>query len=121
MNSTPNLFDATTRQQLADLYGPRAAQIQRASNSAAELDDTFQARAEGFIAQYAQRHRKFTGEECTAAALAAGIVPPCHGCWGTPMRKAIRRGWIRRIDYLPRVNGNPQPLYGSLVFDERHA
>lgn len=118
MNATPNLFDATTRQQLADMYGARSAQIQRASDNADELDDAFKHAARAFLRRFAIAHRKFTAEDVTAAAALTGLVAPCHGCWGSIFRDAARSGVIRRIDYLPRRNSNPAPLYASLVYVE---
>jgi hypothetical protein len=113
-----NLFDASTRSQMTDLYGIRAPQIQRAAQNADEIDETFQDRADRFIVDYAKTHRKFLAEEVTAAAAIAGITSTAHGCWGRPFRRAQVRDVIKRIDYLPRANGNPAPLYVSMVFVE---
>lgn len=121
MNALPNLFDATTRQQLAELYGPRSAQIQRAENNAAELDETFHERADAWVADYAARHAQFTASRCTNAAQLAGVESPAHGAWGSVFKRAQAAGIIRRIGFMARKNGNPAPLYGSLVFDERNA
>jgi hypothetical protein len=118
MSAAPNLFDATTRQHMADLYGTRSAQIQRASNNAAELDDTFNPAARAFLRQFAHEQRMFTAEDVTRAAALVGLVAPCHGPWGSIFRDAARSGVIRRIDYLPRRNSNPAPLYESLAYME---
>lgn len=118
MSATPNLFDATTRQQLADLYGARSAQIQRAADNAAELDETFQARADAWVTSYAAQHAQFTASRCTNAARLAGVESPAHGAWGSVFKRAQAAGTIRRIGFTARKNGNPAPLYGSLIYAE---
>ena len=113
--SMHSLFDASERQKTVDLYGPRAAHIQSAAQHAELLDDTFNPAAHAFLAKFAREQHMFTGEDVTRAAALTGLVAPCHGAWGSIFRRAQNKT-IRRIDYLPRQNGNPAPLYASLVY-----
>jgi hypothetical protein len=114
LSALPNLFDAETRRLAAELYGPRAAQIQRASQNADWLDETFQARADAWVISYAASHGPFTASWCTNAARLAGVESPAHGCWGAVFKRAQANGVIERIGYRPRKNGNPAPLYASI-------
>ena len=91
-----------------------------AGEKAERLDDTFPARAEAFIYQYAREQFEFTGEQVSAAAEREGIVPLNGGrAWGTPIKRALAARVMEPTDRTaPRLKGHGAPVvvYRSMVF-----
>jgi hypothetical protein len=88
----------------------------QAIEHAERIDDTFGERAYAWIVSYAQTHRQFISEQCTAAAAAAGIVSPADDrAWGAPFHRAARAGVIRKIGFgvSQRRHLSPTPLWAS--------
>jgi hypothetical protein len=69
-----------------------------------------------WIITYALAHREFISEDCTSAALAAGIPAPHDDrAWGAPFARAARQKIIIRIGYgvSKRRHLSPTPLWRS--------
>lgn len=70
-----------------------------------------------WIEKYAETHAFFISEECTQAAVAAGVPMP-HDLrgWGSLYPMAARRGFIARNGYgtSKRRNLSPTPMWQSL-------
>lgn len=72
-----------------------------------------------WITTYAIAHREFVSEDCTAAALAAGIpAPPDDRAWGAPFARAAKQRIIVRIGYgvSKRRHLSPTPLWQSQTY-----
>ncbi len=109
--------------QLAiDISAARAAGqrgMRLAIERAEHLDDTFPARAEAFIYEYARTHGQFISEALTAAAEAAGVAPLSDPrAWGAPFKRAAAAGVIRRIGFGTSLRRHcaATPLWASLVY-----
>lgn len=91
-----------------------------AIEKAERLDDTFPARAEAFIYEYARMHYEFTSEQATAAAERAGVNPLSDSrAWGAPIKRAVFGGVMEATDRTaPRLKGHGAPavVWRSLVF-----
>ena len=93
--------------------------MRQAIERAERLDDTFPARAEAFIYEYARTHGQFISEALTAAAEAAGVVPMSDPrAWGAPFKRAAAAGVIRRIGFGTSLRRHcaATPLWASLVY-----
>ncbi len=69
------------------------------------------------IEKYAETHAFFISEECTQAAIAAGVpVPHDLRGWGSLYPKAARKGVIAKHGYGTslRRNCSPTPMWRSL-------
>ena len=98
--------------------------IAQAADHAERLEDGFGERAFQFICTYAETHRVFISEECTAAAAAAGLVSPADPrAWGAPFQRAARARVIEKIGFgiSQRRHLSPTPKWQSLVFAGRAA
>jgi hypothetical protein len=75
------------------------------------------AAAFAWIEKYAAEHAFFISEECTQAAIAAGVpVPHDLRGWGSLYPKAARKGIIAKNGYgtSKRRNLSPTPMWRSL-------
>lgn len=72
-----------------------------------------------WIKTYALAHREFISEDCSAAAVAAGIPAPHDTkAWGPAFARASRQRIIVRIGYgvSKRRHLSPTPLWQSQTF-----
>lgn len=85
-----------------------AAAGEHARAKAEEVCPDFSRRAYDFIANYAASTSQvqFSGEDLTNCMKAFGIVPHDDRAFGAIFAKAIRRGVIRVVGYVPRVKGH---------------
>lgn len=87
---------------------------------AERLDDTFPARADAFIREYARTHFEFTSEQVTAAAERADVKPLSDGrAWGAPIKRAAYAGvMVATGKTAPRLKGHGSPavVWRSMVF-----
>lgn len=94
--------------------------MRQAIEHAERLDDTFPARADAFIREYARTHFEFTSEQVTAAAERAGVKPLSDGrAWGAPIKRAASVGVMVATDKTaPRLKGHGSPavVWRSLKF-----
>lgn len=97
-------IDFSARAHTARKLGTEAAD--RARGKADEVCPGFSERAYNFIAEFARAHETFSGENCTFAMKASGIRPHDDRATGAIYAKAIRKGVIRVVGYVPRVRGH---------------
>lgn len=100
--------------QLAiDFTTARDEGMSRVAGKAERKSPGFTFRADCFLIDYVAVHARFTGEDCTDAAVAAGICPHDQRAFGPVYMRAIRKGLIRRVGYEPRRkgHGSPGPVY----------
>jgi hypothetical protein len=70
-----------------------------------------------WICKYAAEHSTFISEECTAAAMDAGLPAPTDDrAWGRPFRKASHELVIKKIGYgtSNRRHQSPTPKWQSM-------
>lgn len=70
-----------------------------------EIPD-FSKRALDFIVEHITQKGEVPGESVTLAAVDAGIKPPDQRAFGPVYAKALRRGLIHVVRYIPRVRGH---------------
>lgn len=79
---------------------------ERCAIKAEEASPEFRARAYAFIVNYAAEHRRFTGEDCTHAMKAAGIVAHDDRATGPVYARAIREGVVHIAGMARRARGH---------------
>lgn len=90
-----DLFDLIESDKAARDAGMRSV-AQHADESRARWTDI----AFDWICKYAEQNSVFISEECTSAAMAAGIPsPPDDRAWGHPFQRASRELIIKKIGY----------------------
>lgn len=95
----------------------RNAGITRVAEHADEIEPRWTDRAYDWICRYAAEHSTFISEECTAAAIEAGIPAPHDDrAWGHPFRRASYDLIIKRIGYgiSNRRHQSPTPRWQSM-------
>lgn len=97
-------IDFATRAAFARKLGTEAGTA--AADKAEQEDPTFRERALEFIVGYIRQQGEATGESATLAAVLAGISPKDQRAFGPVYAKAIKRGLIRVVGYVPRVRGH---------------
>ena len=96
--------DTATRISTARRFGDQAGEACAAK--AEELRADFREKAFAFIRNYAAANARFTGEDCTNAAICAGIRPHDARAFGPVYARAIRDGVMKVIGIVPRVKGH---------------
>lgn len=98
----------------------RDAGMQRATEHAEHIDDSWPDTALSFLYRYARAHAEFTVEEMTAEATRLGYGSPADDrAWGSVVRRAAIRSFIRNTHTTrPRLkgHGSPGPVWESLVY-----
>jgi hypothetical protein len=114
MQSSPQQLDLLE-------YAPPAARRDAAMTSvtvhAEGKSPGWTAAALAWIEKYAETHAFFISEECTQAAIAAGVpIPHDLRGWGSLYPKAARKGVIIKDGYgtSKRRNLSPTPMWRSL-------
>lgn len=97
-------IDFETRVRSARKLGAEAGNA--AADKAEQEDLEFRTKALDFIVGYIRKHGEATGESATLAAVLAGIKPKDQRAFGPVYAKALKRGLIRIVGYVPRVRGH---------------
>ena len=107
-------FDAPT---MADARAARDVGMALVADKAERDVPGFSERAFAALLAYVSQHATFTGEDCTDAIKAQGIVPDNDKAFGSVYMRAIRLRFIRRIGFEPRRkgHGSPGPRYTRCV------
>jgi hypothetical protein len=104
--------------QYAQAKAERDLGMQRAVKHADAKRTGWSSEAYSFLLTFARTHKTFISEECTDAALAAGVPPPPDlRAWGHPFRRAAKAGVLVRIGYgkSTRRHLSPTPLWESKI------
>lgn len=107
-----DLFDLIESDRAA-----RDAGIASVAAHADENEPRWTDTAYDWICKYAAEHSTFISEECTAAAIAAGIPAPHDDrAWGHPFRRASQELVIKRIGFgiSNRRHQSPTPRWQSM-------
>lgn len=107
-----DLFDLIAEDRIARDAGMASA-AEHANESTSRWTDL----AFNWICKYAEENSTFISEECTAAAIAAGIPRPTDDrAWGQPFRKASYELIIKKIGYgiSNRRHQSPTPRWQSM-------
>ncbi len=110
-----DLFQAADTRKAAE--AARDAGMALAVNNAEANCPGWTTTALNWICEYAKTHSTFISEDCTEAAMAAGVPAPTNPkAWGAPFQMAARRGVIRRDGFgvSKRRHLSPTPLWKAV-------
>jgi hypothetical protein len=104
--------------EFAQAKAERDTGIQQAIDHADAEQPGWSTEAYSFLLSYARKHKTFISEQCTDAALLAGVPPPPDlRAWGHPFRRAAKAGVIVRAGFgiSARRHLSPTPLWESKI------